>query len=83
MYTLPKNAAPLFLVISDDDPLVSPISSARLYEQWHKTGRPAELHIFGSGLHGYGADIQNTLSDSWFELFIKWMRGEGFLPKKR
>ena len=43
---VPSDAPPLFIVIADDDKLISPNSSARLYMAWHSAGHPAELHIF-------------------------------------
>ena len=52
---VPDDAPPLFIVIADDDQLISPNSSARLYMAWHTAGHSAELHIFRRGKHGNGA----------------------------
>lgn len=76
---VPADAPPLFLAIADDDEPVAPISSARLYEEWHKARRPVELHIFGSGGHGFGYDNLNLLSDSWTDLFHRWLSAGGWL----
>jgi len=77
--TVPANPPPLFLVIADDDASVAPISSSRLYEEWHKAGGPAELHIFGNGAHGFGMAATGTLSDAWTRLLESWMRWRGLL----
>lgn len=77
--TVPSDAPPLFLAIADDDEPVAPISSARLYEAWHKARRPVELHIFGSGAHGFGFNRLNLLSDSWTDLFRRWLSEGGWL----
>lgn len=80
---VPPQAPPLFLVMSDDDPQVAPLSASRLYEAWHKAGSPAELHVFGNGGHGYGMSPDGWLSDIWPELLRRWMAERGLLPKTR
>ena len=77
---VPADAPPLFIAAADDDVLVAPISGARLYEEWHKAGKPAELHIFVKGQHGFGMKKQNLPSDEWIELFKTWMTTMGFMP---
>lgn len=74
---VPADAPPLFLVIADDDMSVAPMSSSRLYEAWHKAGIPAELHVFGSGAHGFGMGQQGTLSDAWVGLLGNWLKARG------
>jgi acetyl esterase/lipase len=76
---MPEDAPPLFIVIADDDTAVAPISSARLYEAWHKAGKSVELHIFASGGHGFGMLKRNLLSDGWLELFKNWMASQGYI----
>lgn len=76
---VPENAPPLFLVISDDDKSVAPVSSSRLYEAWHASGAPAELHVFGNGAHGFGMTKGEFLSDIWPVLLANWMRVRGLL----
>lgn len=77
---VPDDAPPLFLVISDDDMSIAPISSARLYEAWHMAQKPAELHIFGNGAHGFGMNTEGILPAPWPELFRNWLAMHGFLP---
>ncbi len=76
---VPVDAPPLFIAAADDDKLVAPISGARLYEAWHAAGKPAELHIFVKGEHGFGMKQQNLPSDSWTDLFKNWMAALGYL----
>jgi dienelactone hydrolase len=76
---VPDDAPPLFIVMADDDKLVSPNSSARLYMAWHAAGKPAELHIFGRGGHGFGMKVQKLPSDNWINQFYGWMDSSGFL----
>jgi quercetin dioxygenase-like cupin family protein len=76
---VPTDAPPLFIAATDDDKLVAPISGARLYEAWHAAGKPAELHIFARGEHGFGMKKQNLPSDSWIDLFKNWLANLGYL----
>jgi acetyl esterase/lipase len=77
--SVPANAPPLFLATSDDDPQVAPMSTSRLYEAWHSSGAPAELHVFGNGGHGWGMDAPGHLSDMWTSLLENWLRVRGLL----
>ena len=77
---VPADAPPLFIALTDDDKLVAPIAGARLYEAWHAAGKPAELHIFAAGGHGFGMKKQNLPSDSWTDLLKSWLIHAGFLP---
>lgn len=76
---VPTDAPPLFIALTDDDKLVAPISGARLYEAWHAAGKPAELHIFAKGEHGFGMKKQNLPSDAWIDLFKTWLGNLGYL----
>jgi quercetin dioxygenase-like cupin family protein/acetyl esterase/lipase/phenylpyruvate tautomerase PptA (4-oxalocrotonate tautomerase family) len=76
---VPADAPPLFIAATDDDVLVAPISGARLYEAWHAAGKPAELHIFVKGQHGFGMKKQNLSSDAWIDLFKSWLANQGYL----
>lgn len=76
---VPPDAPPLFIALTDDDKLVAPISGARLYEAWHAAGKPAELHIFAKGEHGFGMKKQNLPSDAWIDLFKTWLGNLGYL----
>jgi acetyl esterase/lipase len=76
---VPADAPPLFIALTDDDKLVAPISGARLYEAWHAAGKPAELHVFVKGEHGFGMKKQNLPSDAWIDLFKTWLGNLGYL----
>jgi acetyl esterase/lipase len=80
---IPKNLPPLFIAITDDDKYVAPISSARLFEDWHKTGASVELHIFTNGEHGFGMKQQNKQSDHWLSLFKNWLVAQRFLSASK
>jgi acetyl esterase/lipase len=76
-----KNAPPLFLACAIDDPNVPPTESIAIWQAWHDAGRPAELHIFATGGHGFGATPTGHGSDPWVELYETWLRGLGLLSQ--
>ena len=80
--TVPPSAPPIFIAASSDDPLYSIGGSVDAffdtYLAWQKLGIPAELHLFGTGGHGFGIAPQGKSSDQWTDLFDHWLRAEGF-----
>lgn len=80
--SVPEQAPPLFLVASDEDISVAPMSTSRLYEAWHKAGAPAELHVFGDGPHGFGMTRIGALPDVWPLLLANWLQARGLLNRR-
>jgi len=48
-----------------------------LYADWTDAERPAEIHIFLRGGHGFGLVKQGTPSDRWIDLFHDWLTDQG------
>src|SRR5262249_54120637 len=63
---VPRDAPPLFLLCPPDAPLAG-AGSARLYSAWRDAGRPAELHIYETGGHGFGMTPKGLPVDHWVE----------------
>ncbi len=74
---VPLDAPPLFTVIAQDDRLLFKVVEG-LYADWSNADRPAELHIFTRGSHGFGMIRQGLPVDRWIELFGNWLRERGF-----
>ncbi len=70
---VPPDAPPLFLLCAADDEMASS-NSLRLYSAWHAAGRPAELHIYSQGGHGFSSRVQNLPCDAWLDRFGDWLR---------
>jgi alpha/beta hydrolase fold len=73
-------APPLFLAVAADD-VTNAEGSINAYVRWRREGRPAELHIFQTGGHGFrhfggGAD-------HFMDRFGDWMRANGWLNPAR
>jgi acetyl esterase/lipase len=75
---VPKNAPPAFIAAALDDPML-PDDAIPLFRAWRAAGRPAELHVYERGGHGFGMTSQGASSDHWFEEFVWWMHSCGLL----
>jgi acetyl esterase/lipase len=73
---VPADAPPLFTVIAQDDRLLFRVVEG-LYADWSSADRPAELHVFRRGTHGFGMVQQGQPVDRWIELFGDWLKDLG------
>jgi acetyl esterase/lipase len=74
---VPEDAPPLFTVIAQDDRLLFKVVEG-LYADWSNADRPAELHIFSRGGHGFGMIRQGLPVDRWIDLLRDWLVDRGF-----
>jgi acetyl esterase/lipase len=75
---VPAGAPPLFAALAADDPLFGGKGFA-LVDRWIEAKRPAELHVFAKGGHGFGMNATKTSSEHWIDSFYWWMQASGFL----
>jgi hypothetical protein len=80
--SVPKDAPPLFLAVSADDPLLAH-DSAPVFDAWQSRHHSAELHIYHVGGHGYGMKTQGYSSDHWIDEFGWWLDSQGLLKVAR
>jgi acetyl esterase/lipase len=78
---VPKDAPPLFALAASNDPLGLADDSVKLYSKWLAAKKPAELHMYAKGGHGFGMKKQNMPSDQWIERFGDWLDSQGLLKK--
>ena len=69
---VPADAPPLFILCAADDAIVE-AGCARLYAAWRDADRPAELHIYETGGHGFGMTAKGRPVDRWVERFGDWL----------
>lgn len=76
---VPADAPPLFAAVAQDDRMLFRIVEG-LYADWSGADRPAELHVFQRGGHGFGmADGKDGLPvRRWSDLLGDWLASEGF-----
>jgi acetyl esterase/lipase len=78
---VPADAPPLFVAAATDDNLGLAPDSVALYEKWTSAHKPAELHMYAKGGHGFGMHKQNLPTDHWIDRFSDWLELQGFLKK--
>jgi acetyl esterase/lipase len=75
---VPADAPPLFAVVAADDTLCRDHCVSTV-QAWLQAGRPAELHLYEQGGHGFGASKTGHPVDGWLDRLAEWMQTRGFL----
>ena len=70
--TVPADAPPLFVAVAADHPFFGG-GEAGIVKSWLAAKRPAELHLFEQGGHGFGMYPKETTSTGWFDEFVRWL----------
>jgi acetyl esterase/lipase len=78
---VPADAPPVFVAAATDDNLGLAPDSVALYEKWTSAHKPAELHMYAKGGHGFGMHKQNLPTDHWIDRFSDWLELQGWLKK--
>ena len=77
-----KYSPPVFLACAYNDRQDISEGLAEVYLKFKKAGVPAELHIYGSGGHGFGLRPTNTKPvGAWVARFEDWLADSGFVAK--
>jgi len=79
---VPAKAPPMFLVHAQDDTTVPPEGSTQVFDLWTKAQRPAELHVYAVGGHGFGMRPKGRPVDHWPAAFEAWLLAQGYLQRK-
>ena len=79
---VPADAPPIFVLAATDDPLGLADDSVMIYSKWLAAGKPAELHIYSRGGHGFGMKSQNLPSDAWIDRFGEWLGVQALLARE-
>jgi len=79
--TVPADAPPLFVALAADDPFFAN-GGFGLLDSWRAAKKPAELHLYEQGGHGFGMYPKETTSTGWFNAFASWLTMHGWLKPK-
>lgn len=72
---------PTFLVCGeDDDPNIS-LGIPKLYLALKGAGVSTELHVYAKTGHGFGLRPSKNPVSHWPDIFLEWLRMEGFVAK--
>ena len=69
--SVPIDAPPMVAAVAYDDIVRRVVEG--VYLDWSSADRPAELHLFARGQHGFGVVQQGAPSDRWTDLFLAWL----------
>jgi acetyl esterase/lipase len=69
---VPDDAPPIFFLHAYNDPVSA--SSPSLFLAWKAANKPAELHTYAAGGHGFGMPKRDQPTDNWIERFGDWLR---------
>jgi acetyl esterase/lipase len=72
--SLPATVPPTFLVHADDDRLAPADNSVPFYLALKKEKRPAELHVYSTGGHGFGIRKTTATSAAWPAALQAWLK---------
>jgi acetyl esterase/lipase len=79
----PAGAPPVFIVAAQDDPQVPSARSLDIHRSWTAAKRPAELHLYEKGGHGFGIRTRNQPVDRWRDAFEAWLIARGLATAAR
>jgi acetyl esterase/lipase len=74
---VPDDAPPMFILHAYDDSISA--SGPTLFQTWKAAGKPAELHTYAAGGHGFGMARHDRPTDGWIERFTDWLRYQKLL----
>lgn len=73
-----KDSPPAFLAAAYNDRQDIAEGLAEVYLRFKRAGAPAELHIYGTGGHGFGLRTNdNRPVGSWIVRFVEWLSESG------
>lgn len=71
---VPANMPPTYVVVCDDDPVVIPENSLRLYDALQTAGIPSRLARYPWGKHGFGMKENDFMKEfQWNEALREWL----------
>lgn len=76
----PADAPPLFMASSFDDGISFAVH-AGLLKSWKAVSKPAEIHMYATGGHGFGLAKHDLPNDTFIDRFGDWMRTQKLMKQ--
>ena len=76
---IPAGTPPVFMAHGGNDIVSSPEHSVVMYLALKRAGIPAELHIYATATHDFGARPSDHPCSGWTQSCAAWLRHQGFL----
>jgi acetyl esterase/lipase len=80
--SVPPDAPPMFVAVADDDPFAVS-ACVPLYLSWNAAGRPAEIHVYSKGGHGFALLNNGLPCHGWIERFGEWLQAHDLLSPRK
>jgi acetyl esterase/lipase len=74
-------APPLFIGAAQDDAELPATNSVEIFQRWTKARRPAELHVYEKGGHGFGFRRHHLPVDDWPASLEAWLGSHGYMTR--
>ncbi len=68
-----EDAPSLYILCAQDDEFGFASHAIRMYNKWHAASRPAEMHLFSKGGHGFGMGDPTNTTQNWIDRFSDWL----------
>ena len=75
---VPADAPPFFSVVAADDGLCLDWC-VDAFRAWRAAGRPAELHVYERGGHGFAGNKLGLPTDTWLDRLGDWLAANGWI----
>ena len=72
------DAPPFFCMVCNDDALTINWCLGA-FNAWRSAGRPAEIHVYEKGGHGFGLKKLGLPVDTWIDRLGEWMSSNGWM----
>jgi acetyl esterase/lipase len=74
------DAPPLYILCAQDDEFGFATHAMNLYKKWYAASKPAELHLFSKGGHGFGTGHGSDTTNNWIGKFGEWLKAMALMP---
>jgi acetyl esterase/lipase len=78
-YQVPEDAPPIFAAVAYDDNERMTSTATAIVDKWKKVKRPAELHVFADGGHGFGMNKKGKSCDVWTTMLEQWLQRNAWI----
>jgi acetyl esterase/lipase len=76
------DAPPLYITCAQDDEFGFVPHTIDLYNKWYAAKRPAEIHLYSKGGHGFGVGDPANTTHRWIDRFAEWLTMQGLMKSK-
>jgi acetyl esterase/lipase len=80
--TVLSDAPPLYVACAQDDEFGFTSHAINMYNKWYASKRPAEMHLYSKGGHGFGVGSASNTTHQWIDGFCEWLITMGLMQSR-